>query len=284
MLPKHVGAHSTDEEKRDAIQQYLRFMVCICIYYSVPGKAERALSMASGFVISAKDRWYLVTAGHLLDGIEKAKAAGWTISQSGLVDCYAKDAQHVPAIPFNFEDAKSIHAFDEQLGIDAAVIYLSPLYCEMLKANNVEAISPGYWLHQQGVTFNHHFVVGFPATLLSLTAKSPEEIENLRRPPSAAAIPLIKRDKAPVGYETPVQRFVADISTNASIPDIGGMSGGPIFGVGTDKNGNDQLRLIAIQSAWLPNERIIFGCPIRPFMLFIEQQIQAFDDAHGIHA
>ena len=60
--------------------------------------------------------------------------------------------------------------------------------------------------------------------------------------------------------KTKYPRFVGQLKKDISINSIVGMSGGPIFGF----NLNPPIRywVVAIQSSWLKDRRITFGCPL----------------------
>ncbi|MGH7193449.1 MAG: hypothetical protein ACREJM_07930, partial [Candidatus Saccharimonadales bacterium] len=59
--------------------------------------------------------------------------------------------------------------------------------------------------------------------------------------------------------------FVARIHKEADIETIEGMSGGPIYGFRFDDRGNLRYHIVALQSSWLPKQRVIFACPFAVF-------------------
>jgi len=61
-------------------------------------------------------------------------------------------------------------------------------------------------------------------------------------------------------YQTNSPRFVGQLDENLPLENLTGMSGGPIFGI----RFSEEIRywVVAIQSSWLPNQRIVFGCPM----------------------
>jgi len=63
-------------------------------------------------------------------------------------------------------------------------------------------------------------------------------------------------------------RFQASLNSGY-VDDISGMSGGPILGFSEKLGG---YFIVAIQSTWLPKEKICFGCPL-PILASIFENI-----------
>jgi hypothetical protein len=88
---------------------------------------------------------------------------------------------------------------------------------------------------------------------------SAEKVEDAFQKPSSVPIDPTK-----------FPRFIGRI--NVEIPfNIKGMSGGPIFGLTEKPDGTDEYTVVALQSRWIQDHRIIFGCPLRVFGDFISK-------------
>jgi hypothetical protein len=59
----------------------------------------------------------------------------------------------------------------------------------------------------------------------------------------------------------------------ADLTDINGMSGGPIFGFKRGEDGRMRYWVIALQSGWFPDKRIIFACRIRQLCEVLRKRI-----------
>src|SRR5262249_54517786 len=64
---------------------------------------------------------------------------------------------------------------------------------------------------------------------------------------------------------TTIPWFVGQLPRQLDIPDIRGMSGGPILGFRRNKDNQWEYWVVALQSWWFPDRRIIFGCSLPEF-------------------
>lgn len=112
-------------------------------------------------------------------------------------------------------------------------------------------------------------MIGLPQNLIETSIKERQgnrHIEAFMRP---MTIDIEKLDQAPANItETPYPRFMGKIGDG--FDDIEGMSGGPILGF--SKKG-DKYWIVAIQSSWLSESKIVFGCPIPVIAAFVEKMI-----------
>ena len=78
------------------------------------------------------------------------------------------------------------------------------------------------------------------------------------------------------------QWFVGRVGAVSDLPDITGMSDGPIFGLSRGTDGQWQYWIVAVQSRWRPKARIIFACPVRVFARLVEGEMQRYEKAQQI--
>lgn len=177
--------------------------------------------------------------------------------------------KHKQPFPFDYERAPRISIDDKLQGLDFALISLSPFYQKLLNANKVVPISENNWVHQHAIDFDEHFVLGLPVEL----RREIESDDTNYLQPRPAIIPVTKLDDPPDGYETTAPRFVGKIFDNVTLADMDGTSGGPIIGIATGEDGKRRYWLVAIQSAQLKRQRIVFGCPVPVFAGIIEGKL-----------
>ena len=68
-------------------------------------------------------------------------------------------------------------------------------------------------------------------------------------------------------------------NSNVDLESVVGMSGGPIIGIRHNSNGQLAYWPVAMQSRWLPDQRIVIGSLIAPMAADVENWIQrAIDD------
>ena len=76
--------------------------------------------------------------------------------------------------------------------------------------------------------------------------------------------------------------FVGRVGAAQGLPDIDGMSGGPIFGFFRDADGQWRYWIVAMQSRWDRDSRIILACPVPVIARLVEEGIQRHAEAgHG---
>lgn len=209
----------------------------------------------SAFVLSVRGQWNLVTAGHILSNLEShLNAKQIVLNHSYLVDSYGPDPTTSQPTPFVFEDAPKMYV--DRDGLDFGLIALSQYYVESLRANGVLPFGEIDWVNQP-VDFDAFYLLGLPTEMNRPSFDSTSLILN----------PLIMRlDRLegvpPCFDETPYPRFFGHLRDPGEIKDIDGMSGGPVFGIGKDADGNCRYWVVGIQSGWLASKRIIAATPL----------------------
>lgn len=216
----------------------------------------------SGFVIAIRRRWYFATAGHILHDIESAiRSRKVTVEECRLLDCFGLNVKSKEPIPFDYAGAFKLFQFDEQEGIDFGLIELGPNHRQLLRANGVTPISKKHWKNQDKSQFDEHFMLGLASDSIERSVSRVKGGYVLRGKPVPNLI-YIKRVTRPAkSWLKCYPRFIGRIRKNhrSAVGNIDGMSGGPIFGI---KNQEPGLNIVAIQSAWLEDKGITFGCPI----------------------
>jgi len=229
----------------------------------------------SGFVISIRDHWFWVTAGHVIEKIRIAKEKGQLLGDWHLDDSDALGARFKMPIPFDFDDAFKLFFYDDKFGVDYALIYLSPYYCDLLKCNNIEPLNEQAWCIGIPEDFDFYWLIGIPDELVHPSMNTEIIMKG------CVLIPVQRIYEPPVEILTDLPRFYGKIPdklklANAEhvIEDISGMSGGPIFGF--KKDSDDQLRywVVALQSGWFKPKRIITACPVKNFADWIDSALE----------
>lgn len=219
--------------------------------------------IVSCFVMSISGRWFLVTAGHCINHIERLKKLGGEIVECDLIDSLGSATKHPEPvnIPYNelgvmsFLDSPDDGSEPSDLSLDYGLIPLSPMYVDLLRKNNIRPLDERIWKDLPD-HFEHYFVVGYPASL--------QEISVDRRVIKACSFPIERLDERPSVFpESKFPRLYGRIQ--ADIESIEGLSGAPIFGVCTDDKGVSRYYLVALQSSWNPEGRLIAGNPISNF-------------------
>lgn len=219
----------------------------------------------SCFFLIINGHWVMCTAAHVIDDINHLISSGITVSDWHIHDGFTqKDRQF--AYPFDIMKRDQFRVRDDELGFDYCLILVESLAAESMASSGVRAIGKvSIGLAEEA---DRWVLTGFPASFTNKMGKSINQrhyvlgVTKIDRPHdwdlSTNKLSLFGKLDTPLGEDS---------------IDIGGMSGGPIFGLFGLGSGKPQIRLVAIQSGWSARTRIITICPISPFLDAIDNLI-----------
>jgi len=257
----------------------LRHYVCFSYYARSPEIFAARDGMAypcfcSAFVMESRGFWFLVTAGHVLDGVEEERKQGIEHASFRLFDGWGAEAVDRHYVPFDYENAPK-HRIHEE-GLDYGLVLLGPNAVANMQANNVVPVSEAHYEKIWPERFDGYAIVGTPAATVEL--KRHGERSTLLRH-SVVIIQVAAEPNPPAELIQPQDRFYGRIATpedssewQAIGGDIRGMSGGPILGVRRDDKGLHYW-VVGIQSGWLESKRIIAACWFQRFAQFVGQML-----------
>ena len=252
---------------------------CVPINEKGEDSGEPIFLAFSGFILSVRGSWCLVTAGHAVKELD-AKVRDRRIRLAGcyLADYFGTDPIVKEPTPFGYEDAPRFFIDDDAAGLDFALIALRLFYRESLMANGIRAISEENWIRQHNVEFERYALLGLPECLVP-NARQLELYENR----TAGRVHPVLMTVTPV--ELPPEEsprftfpwFTGRVGAAGKVPSIKGMSGGPIFGFAKDEDGRLRYWIVAVQSQWRERSRTIFGCPVTVFAALVEEMLQTHE-------
>jgi len=228
----------------------------------------------SGFILSLFSRWFWVTAGHCLKVFDKPIRKGQLrIVHSGFADYFGLDATYEHNIPFTYEPDCGFYVENESEGLDYGLIMLDDLQQKAFEKNGVKPVSRENWIKQKDLEFTHFKILGFPDHRIRRAVNEDGGVTGLFQPVmfaidriDAADIPLCSSDAW----------FAGQIPSDVTIPDIVGTSGGPIYGFRQAQNGQWYYHVVALQSRWYPDRRIILGCSLPLFAEECHKSLEEF--------
>jgi hypothetical protein len=244
----------TDSE---GLQFFCRHLIALCVTYRRQGEDSDRFAAYSGTLIMLHNTVFLLTAGHILEDLERARSSeDVEFKTAVLADTFGLNRISNLPIPFDLKGAKFFHINDEEEGLDFGVIALSPYYVRLLSANGVVALQEVNWARQDRVAFNFYAMLGFPEEFVS---------ENVNDAGEGLVYPSMFRVHRlePPPADTPVTRhprFVGQIDQELPLNSVKGMSGGPIFGFTVGEE--TRYWVVALQSTWRPASRIVYGCSL----------------------
>jgi hypothetical protein len=240
--------------------RHLVALVCRCDPLTPEGAPDGSPQCFafSGQILSVRGAWSLLTAGHILRGIEaRLNSRRWRL-QFFLADDFGPGVINHHAIPFDYHSAA--RAYIDENGLDFGVVCLRPYYRALLEKNAVVPITEENWARQSEVKYDRHFMIGFPTELRQSSVWQGGRGYEVGLHFCPAMVYVHKLASAPEDCEpAPYERFVGRIG-QGGLDDLDGMSGCPIYGL--SKGRADRYWIVAIQNSWLPQRRIVFGTPI----------------------
>ncbi len=201
----------------------------------------------------------LATAAHIFTDYEKdTTKKGLTARSHVLFDAWGPKAKCGLPIPCNiFEEPRSF-LDDLDTGRDYAFVQLFDFYHRPL-SQTTTPFPRDVWAGADLDRFNQFFMVGLPAEVANVVTGSEgaRHFFTVRPRPELLVLDRCEPPSDLTGSDS--HQFVAQIVGRNDLADIRGMSGGPIIGVEDLGGGNHKYALVAMQSRWLPDRRIVAG-------------------------
>jgi hypothetical protein len=235
----------------------------------------------SGFVMSVRGVWCLVTAGHCIENLEQPlRAKRILLTSCVLADYFGSAPRVAEPMPFDYEGAHALAIHDSAAGLDFALVPLRDFYRMSLEANGIRAISEENWVAQDPAACDFFALLGLPECLVpdprGLVPHG-DRVAGVVNPTLVWVHPVtLPPEDIPTAT---FPWFIGRVGSAAELSSIVGMSGGPIFGFKKGMDGLLRYWIVAVQSWWRPATRITFGCPVRTFAALVEKELQRHADA-----
>lgn len=263
--PPEIGKLKVDVGTPEGAQLTVRLMRhVVAIYFDFEVNKERVQFAHTAFVFSVEDRWLLMTAGHCVTEIEKARAQGGVLKRCLLFDCMGEDAVWAHPVPFPYDAAYPMNIGVNE-NIDYGVLFPPQNTCHLLQANNVVPFDETYW-DAEPAEVEDYFMLGFPAELNVYKGN----LVNVK----ASMFRLTKHAERPEGFpETDEPFYFYGHVIEHPLNSLKGVSGGPIIALTpTDEHGTASYYLVAMQSTRIGSD--IKGMLMPPLGVFIRDLIK----------
>ena len=260
--------------KNELVAFFHRHLVPICLVFTIENKA--AVYVATAFVLSAQDEWFLVTAGHVaLDIKSYLENPKYCLEKVLLYDYGGSGAVHYEPIPFELISDNIIILGDETT-LDYSVIHLRPHYKNLLIANNIEPLNEEVWLKQpQNPDF--FWMIGVPRQMVSVEWNNDANSAINQINIVTTLIQVKHAIQRPVGLaKRSSARWYGYAKLVPPIDDISGMSGAPIFAFKQSDSGELRYWLIGIQSSWNRGNKAIAACLTHNLGGYLTEAINQF--------
>jgi hypothetical protein len=198
--------------------------------------------------------------------IETLQGRGIKLTDWHVNDVFTKTEQEF-AYPFDLTTRDRFFVRDDALGLDYCLIYVDYIAATSMLSRGLQALSRTSV--GQAEDAEKWVLTGFPSAFTSLTG------QRFRQCHHTIGVTPIDRpaDWNPEQSQYSLFGRLDDPGEQFSNVDIGGMSGGPIFGLFKLPSGKLSVKLIAVQSGWSKRSRVITACPIEPFLDAVDRLI-----------
>ncbi|HVA46698.1 MAG TPA: hypothetical protein VNH11_10075 [Pirellulales bacterium] len=238
-------------------------------------KAE-GFAWSSGFLIRIHAQNFWVTAGHCIRDFERdcLNKPNVTAYGKGFMDCFGSNASFKEVLPCPYDAGDAIMVYRKNPHLDFALLPLSDLICSGLARNGIRVVTREMWLDRPERRYFEYKVIGFPKHGAEKMTQKPSW--GLR--PAAIGVHRISAADVP-GCPHDDSWFIGRVRSGADeFKSVEGMSGGPVFAFYKDQNGGTRYDIIAVQSSWFQDSRVVFACPLG---LFAEMLHRAVEESKG---
>lgn len=227
-------------------------------------KGEPRLKMASGFLLVYEGYWFWITAGHVIEEIEKfQKSAKELHVRAHWIDGYkVSSANSIPVADFPDMATWSIY----KAGLDLGMVLIHPFDAKAMSANpDLIPLDETIWKGRDNQRPDSYYIVGSPEDWQPNSVIQSGRNVGVYADFPTVVIPVDRVDApgdsedafwtAPGAFHG---RIAATISNGGeSLTDIKGVSGGPIFGLQRRTDGEMRYWLYGIQGSWKKGECVI---------------------------
>lgn len=267
----------------DLMRRFGRRMACLvtsAVQLVGEHRGRQITKFYPGFIISVGGQWLFVTAGHSIQDLDAALAAGAIkIVVSRFMDCFSPDAQHRStasnSFPFDYEGSTRAGFFfdaDDTLGQldgrDFGFIKIDEASKRLFEANGICPLDESLWMPPEGTILDEHVLVGIPDELneptkgATTTTFQPENVCIVLKSPSR---PVDELDTARH------RRIVKELPDQCDLTSVEGMSGGPMFAIGDGPEGEGRIWVVGIQSK--QKGKVVFANPFADVVRYINDAI-----------
>jgi hypothetical protein len=262
------------------VSYFHKHLVPFCAIFTKDNKA--AVYVATAFVLSAKEEWFLVTAGHVgLDIKEYLQDSEYRLDKILLYDYGGLDAIHYEPIPFELT-SDSLLVLGDDTTLDYAVVHIRPHYKRLLAANGIVPLNEEVWLkHPKQPEF--FMMLGVPHQMISVEYNNDTNSAISQVNFVTALLNVEHSPRRPVGLaQRSCARWYGYAKLAPPIDDISGMSGAPIFAFQRMSNGELRYWLIGVQSSWNSGNKAIAACPATDLGNYLIEGIKIYEDLYTL--
>ncbi len=257
---------------------------CVAVVWQDNLKEDRGPSggiVFSGFVVALGAHVLLVTAGHVIEVVQDRQQAGRRLVGARIYDAWTLKPVTKDGVVFA-DIGTTAQGFEhsEDLGLDFAWFILRTHHVELLKANNIVPLTEAAWGNpppfEQCVGFN---CFGFPDDINGERRDEAGKFIGMRLKPRLIPYQPATPGSGLLKTKHPRMFFMPGGGKDGTVPELTGMSGGPVFGYA--KQGEDlRYWLLGVQSGQANDPpRVATVCPFAPLAERIAKEVAQAEEA-----
>jgi len=253
----------------------------LALFVSAKEEGERRYFLFSGFIIKREENLVWVTAGHVIDRLNKIRTdPNFEILQMQWIDEHDGSSD----VPFHVHhpNFKTYSAMEDD--IDIGIGLLEGLDALNLEQNeNLGIITEQAWKNLVEASPEGYYLIGYPSEWIEESKQRVSRSQIVRSfIMNMACIPISPLNwedlpyqggswKDPDAFYGHIEPFPSEQGEQPL--DISGMSGGPLLSIERTPSGQLAYRLVGVQSSWLENRRLIRAEPILTFAKMVDSWI-----------
>ena len=258
---RHVLANEESGPIQDGVAPFVA-----SFGFKIHDQDHPRMASCSCFFLIINDHWVLCTAAHVMDDIIALQEKGIKLTDWHINDVFTKTAKDY-VYPFDVSKRERFYIRDDALGLDYCLVYVESIAATSMSSSGLQAM--GREMVGDAEQAETWVVSGFPSEFSSFSGGSMHQ-----RHYTIGVTPILR----PSNWDP--DKNLHSLFGKLDTPneeyaqlDIGGMSGGPVFGLFRQSNGAFNVRLVAVQSGWSKRTRTITVCPIEAFLDAVDRLI-----------
>lgn len=227
---------------------------------------------ATAAVVEWNSRWYLITAGHVVNLIQTtARDLAQRITKATLFNAWASDGLLTQTpLPIDLCSIKAHVKEDRGEGVDVGMVCLGKEHVRVLRERGTVPLLQNHIGVPDGQSVEQYWLLGIPKELQTLLSAGCLEIE-----PNVFRVFLCNNPGCFLDTDQP--RFYARVPPEVSLEDLNGMSGGPIFAFTLSPSGYE-VWIAGVQSGWNSEYRTIVATPTGVYLDELRRWVKEQDN------
>jgi hypothetical protein len=281
---EYITALPDDWWNQSSVCQTFTHMFCrhvLPLLVSVRIDGEIRNYIYTGWLLEFQGAIIWVTVGHVINNIRQVMTyPGATVQTTRWLD--NADITGAESLPMVYEETRTWVAEDKD--VDLGAVLLPALELAAIRANDkIVVLTEEIWRNIDAARPEGFYVVGYPdENVIIEPVRNIGDKTLMRAQADLSCLPVRRLStndtRWPSGIPKSEDAFCGDIMPFVDTPEeqpnrIEGMSGGPVFSIQREPNGQIRYYLFGIQRGWHSRNRTICVVPIQHLVAqFVAQQ------------